>query len=49
MTWLKALVATPDRRLGIALMLFLTALYVPFAGNYGMWDPWETLSSTLGS
>ena len=42
MRWLKALVETPDRRLGIALFLFLSALYIPFAGNYGLWDPWET-------
>ena len=33
---------TPERRLTIALILFLLTLYVPFAGNYGMWDPWET-------
>ena len=25
-----------------ALLLFVAVLYVPFAGNYGMWDPWET-------
>lgn len=23
-------------------MAFLLLLYVPFAGNYGLWDPWET-------
>src|SRR5438045_8456436 len=24
------------------LMLFGVLLYVPFAGTYGLWDPWET-------
>src|SRR5437899_2798163 len=36
------LLGTPDRRLALALLLFVCALYIPFAGNYGMWDPWET-------
>ncbi len=36
------LFSSPDRRVLVALLLFLLALYVPFAGNYGMWDPWET-------
>lgn len=31
-----------DRRLALGLVLFLCALYLPFAGNYGLWDPWET-------
>ena len=31
-----------DRRLLIALGLLVAVLYVPFAGNYGLWDPWET-------
>jgi 4-amino-4-deoxy-L-arabinose transferase-like glycosyltransferase len=31
-------------RLGnrIAVCLFLAALTLPFAGNYGLWDPWES-------
>src|SRR3954452_2035238 len=36
------LLANPDRRLWAALLLFACLLYFPFAGNYGMWDPWET-------
>src|SRR6185436_16045173 len=35
-------VRTPERRIAIALCLFCFALYIPFAGNYGLWDPWET-------
>lgn len=31
-----------DRRLLIGLALLIAVLYVPFAGNYGLWDPWET-------
>ncbi|HEX2571604.1 MAG TPA: glycosyltransferase family 39 protein [Polyangia bacterium] len=31
-----------DRRLLLGLALFVAVLYVPFAGNYGLWDPWET-------
>ncbi len=26
----------------LAVLGFLCLLYVPFAGNYGLWDPWET-------
>jgi 4-amino-4-deoxy-L-arabinose transferase-like glycosyltransferase len=36
------LLNTPERRIALALILFLAVLYIPFAGNYGMWDPWET-------
>src|SRR5438128_4039799 len=31
-----------DRRVIVALLLLAALLYLPFAGNYGMWDPWET-------
>lgn len=26
----------------LAVLAFLALLYVPFTGNYGLWDPWET-------
>ncbi len=42
MDLLKSLTATAERRITLALLLFLLALYIPFAGNYGLWDPWET-------
>ncbi len=40
-------VATPDsaqrdRVLTWSVLAFLLLLYIPFAGNYGLWDPWET-------
>src|SRR5688572_4481508 len=35
-------IATPERRIVCALMMLCAILYIPFAGNYGMWDPWET-------
>jgi len=31
-----------ERWIGPALMACCVLLYVPFAGNYGLWDPWET-------
>ncbi len=31
-----------ERWLTVALLMFLCLLYIPFAGNYGLWDPWET-------
>ncbi len=36
---LSRLVSTPARRLSLALVALGAILYVPFAGNYGMWDP----------
>ncbi len=36
------LVETPSQRLTLALLALGVLVYVPFAGNYGMWDPWET-------
>ena len=42
MNFLASLTATAERRITLALLLFLCALYFPFAGNYGLWDPWET-------
>lgn len=36
------LTATSERRIAIALALLCAMIYIPLAGNYGMWDPWET-------
>ncbi len=30
------------RREGVWVLLFGAVLYLPFAGAYGLWDPWET-------
>ena len=40
--WLIAITSTPERRLCCALLALSAIVYIPFAGNYGMWDPWET-------
>ena len=42
MSVVASITGTPERRVALALLLFLCTLYLPFAGNYGMWDPWET-------
>jgi 4-amino-4-deoxy-L-arabinose transferase-like glycosyltransferase len=31
-----------ERQMALAVILFGLLLYLPFAGSYGMWDPWET-------
>ena len=31
-----------ERQMAIAVILFGLLLYLPFAGSYGLWDPWET-------
>jgi 4-amino-4-deoxy-L-arabinose transferase-like glycosyltransferase len=31
-----------ERQLTLAVLLFGVLLYVPFAGSYGLFDPWET-------
>jgi 4-amino-4-deoxy-L-arabinose transferase-like glycosyltransferase len=36
------LTATSERRIACALALLCAMIYIPLAGNYGMWDPWET-------
>jgi 4-amino-4-deoxy-L-arabinose transferase-like glycosyltransferase len=38
MRWLWA---TADRRAALALVALCALLTIPFAGNYGLWDPWE--------
>jgi 4-amino-4-deoxy-L-arabinose transferase-like glycosyltransferase len=39
---LRSLVATPERRLLLMLGAFFAIVVLPFAGSYGLWDPWET-------
>ena len=31
-----------DRQMSLLVVLIGLALYIPFAGSYGLWDPWET-------
>ncbi len=38
----SSLVATPARRTALAVAALTTLVLIPFAGNYGGWDPWET-------
>src|SRR5690242_14464535 len=39
---LASLATTVDRRIVLALLILCAMIYIPLAGNYGMWDPWET-------
>ena len=36
------LAGTAERRIALALMCLCAMIYIPLAGTYGMWDPWET-------
>jgi 4-amino-4-deoxy-L-arabinose transferase-like glycosyltransferase len=38
----SVLVATPARRTALAVAALTVLVLIPFAGNYGAWDPWET-------
>ncbi|MDB4967143.1 MAG: Polymyxin resistance protein ArnT, undecaprenyl phosphate-alpha-L-Ara4N transferase [Myxococcales bacterium] len=40
--FVDAIAGTPEKRIGLALMCLCAIIYVPLAGNYGLWDPWET-------
>jgi 4-amino-4-deoxy-L-arabinose transferase-like glycosyltransferase len=31
-----------ERQMALAVILFGLLLYIPLAGTYGLWDPWET-------
>src|SRR4051812_13380416 len=42
MRLLARLTATPARRTALALAALVALVTIPFAGNYGAWDPWET-------
>ena len=33
---------TAEKRLAFALICLCAILYIPLAGNYGLWDPWES-------
>ncbi len=37
-----------ERVLTLSVLAFLCLLYVPLAGNYGLWDPWETHYGEVG-
>jgi 4-amino-4-deoxy-L-arabinose transferase-like glycosyltransferase len=39
---LARLTATPARRTALALAALVALVTIPFAGNFGLWDPWET-------
>jgi 4-amino-4-deoxy-L-arabinose transferase-like glycosyltransferase len=42
MNLLGRLTATPARRTALALAALVALVMIPFAGNFGLWDPWET-------
>jgi 4-amino-4-deoxy-L-arabinose transferase-like glycosyltransferase len=33
---------TAEKRIAFALLCLCAILYIPLAGNYGLWDPWES-------
>jgi 4-amino-4-deoxy-L-arabinose transferase-like glycosyltransferase len=37
-----------ERVLTLSVLAFLFLLYLPLAGNYGLWDPWETHYGEVG-
>jgi|GEM_PF-593157 len=41
-SFLAEFTATHERRVTLALLMLMAVVFVPLAGNYGMWDPWET-------
>ena len=40
--WWPRLRGWTERHVWLTLLLGLLLLYVPLAGSYGLWDPWET-------
>ncbi len=36
------LAGTAEKRIALALLCLCAMIYIPLAGTYGMWDPWET-------
>src|SRR6266542_3361009 len=42
MNALSRLTATPARRTALALAALVALVTIPFAGNFALWDPWET-------
>ena len=40
--WSAMLDRLSERQMIILVILFGLLLYLPFAGSYGLWDPWET-------
>src|SRR6059058_6146829 len=41
MSLVRRLTATPARRTALALTALVALVTIPFAGNFGLWDPWE--------
>lgn len=39
---IDAVAGTPEKRIAFALFGLCAVLYIPLAGNYGLWDPWES-------
>ena len=39
---MTALERLSERQMALLVILFGLLLYIPFAGSYGLWDPWET-------
>ena len=39
---MTALDRLSERQMALLVILFGLLLYIPFAGSYGLWDPWET-------
>jgi 4-amino-4-deoxy-L-arabinose transferase-like glycosyltransferase len=37
-----------EKQMLIFVLLFGALLYIPFAGSYGLWDPWETHYGEVG-
>ena len=38
----QELIHLNTRRIAIRVLLLGLLLYLPYAGSYGLWDPWET-------
>src|SRR3954464_13081626 len=36
-----------ERQMSILIILIGLAIFIPFAGSYGLWDPWETHCSEV--
>ncbi len=34
--------STPERRIALGVAILCVLIYIPYLGNYGLWDPWET-------
>jgi len=41
-SWSAMLDRLSEQQMILLVILFGLLLYLPFAGTYGLWDPWET-------